>query len=132
MAALVNLTLGAGATADNPCGSAIRIFDGKQRYDVKLAFAGRIDFRSGAYKGRAIKCAASYVEIAGFRQKGEKQRQDEAANIEWANIILADLPGGLHPPIKMEPRTKKKGKLTFQAVKLVFGPAPPTTTVAKR
>jgi hypothetical protein len=132
LSAVVNLTLGAGATADNPCGAPIRIFDGKQRYDVKLSFAGRLAYKSAAYKGPAIKCDAQYVEIAGFREKSEKQRVTEAANIEWSNIILADLPGGLHPPIKIEVRTKQKGKLTLQAVKLVYGPAPLSTTVAKR
>jgi hypothetical protein len=132
LSAIVNLSLGAGATAENPCGGPIRIFDGKQRYDVKLSFAGRLAYNSAPYKGPAIKCAAQYVEIAGFRAKDEKQRAKEAGNIEWANIILADLPGGLHPPIKIEARTKQKGKLTLQAVKLVYGPAPPSTTVAKR
>jgi len=132
LSAFVNLSIGAGATADNPCGAPIRVFDGKQRYDVKLTFAGRLAYKSPAYKGPAIKCAAEYVEIAGFREKDARQRAKEAADIEWANIILADLPGELHPPIKLEARTKRKGKLTLQAVKLVYGPAPPSTTVAKR
>jgi hypothetical protein len=132
LSAIVNLSLGAGATAENPCGGPIRIFDGKQRYDLQLTFAGSLSFKSAAYKGPALKCDARYIEIAGFRAKDEKQRAREAGDIVWANIILADLPGGLHPPIKIEARSRKKGKLTLQAVKLVYGPAPPSTTVAKR
>lgn len=130
LAALVHLTLGAGAAPENPCGSPIRIFDGKQRYDIALSYAGALAFKSSAYKGPAIKCAAAYQEIAGFRAKTNADRAAEFENIEWANIILADLPGGLHPPLKIEVRTKKKGKLTLQAVKLTSGPAPSSSTLA--
>ena len=43
--------------------------------------------------------------------------------MQWSNIILAELNGGaLTPPIKIEGRSKKRGKMTVQATKMVYSP----------
>jgi hypothetical protein len=131
LTALARLALGVGATAENPCGPALRIFDGKQRYDLRLTFSGRVQVRSRAFTGSAIDCAVEYVEIAGFREKTDERRALERANVEWSNILLAEMPGGLTPVLKIEARTRQRGKLTLQATRLAYGPAPATTTVGR-
>jgi hypothetical protein len=122
LTALMNVTLRIGATPANPCGGPMRVFDGKQRYDVRLKYAARINWNTDAYRGPAIKCEVDYVEIAGFDPKSAAEKANDRADIEWMNIILAELDGGeLTPPIKVELRSKRSGKYTFQATKIRYG-----------
>ncbi len=122
LTALLNLTVRYGATASNPCGAALRVFDGKQRYDLRLRYAGRIDWDSAAYKGPAIKCDVTYVEIAGFDPKSAQDKANDKEDIRWANIIVAELLGGqLTPPLQAELRSNRSGKYTIQATKLKYG-----------
>lgn len=124
LTALMNLTLRIGATRNNPCGGPMRIFDGKQRYDIRFKFAGRINWNSDVYKGPAIKCDAEYIEIAGYDPKSAQQKAEDKADIEWANFILAEIEGGeLTPPIKAELRSRRSGKYTYQATKLKYSMA---------
>jgi hypothetical protein len=125
LSAIVHLTLHVDATPANPCGGPLRAFDGKQRYDLVLSYAGRIQYKSKAYKGPALKCDVTYVELAGFKAKSDKQKAKDAKDIEWTNIILAELDGGaVTAPIKIEMRSKKRGKMTVEATRVSWGPAP--------
>jgi len=102
----------------------LRVFDGKQRYDIRLKYAARMTWDSDVYKGPALKCEAEYIEIAGFDAKSAQQKADDRADIAWAHFILAELDGGaLTPPLKVELRSKRSGKYTFQATKLRYGRA---------
>lgn len=124
LSALIDLTLRIDASQANPCGGPLRIFDGKQRYDLRLKFAQRFQWKSDAYKGPAIKCTVEYVEIAGFDPKSAEDKEADRADIEWANFILAELNGGtVTPPIKAELRSKRSGKYTIEATRLKYGPA---------
>lgn len=122
LTALLNLTVRTGASPSNPCGSWMRVFDGKQRYDLRLRYAGRIDWDSDAYKGPAIKCDVEYVEIAGFAPKSAQEKADAKEDIRWANIIVAEIFGGLlTPPLQAELRSNRSGKYTIQATRLKYG-----------
>jgi hypothetical protein len=124
LSAILELTLRADASAQNPCGGPLRIFDGKQRYDLRLKFGKRIEWKSKAYKGPAIVCELEYVEIAGFKNKTAAEKAREKADMVWATIVLAELNGGaVTPPIKVEGRSKSKGKMTVEAIRLSYGPA---------
>ncbi|HEV7690540.1 MAG TPA: DUF3108 domain-containing protein [Hyphomonadaceae bacterium] len=123
LSAILELTLRADASTQNPCGGPLRIFDGKQRYDLKLKFGKRMEWKSKAYKGPAIVCSVEYVEIAGFKNRTAAQKARDKADIVWATIVLAELNGGaVTPPIKLEARSKSKGKMTVEAIKLSYGP----------
>ncbi|HVY90627.1 MAG TPA: DUF3108 domain-containing protein [Hyphomonadaceae bacterium] len=123
LTAIAELTLRRRATPTNPCGGPMRIFDGRQRYDLVLTFAGRLNWKSGAYKGPAIKCSVEYVEIAGFKNKSAEQRAKDRGDLAWANLILAELDNGaVTPPLKLEARLKSRGKMTIEATKLRYGP----------
>jgi hypothetical protein len=124
LTAIVGMTLRIRATASNPCGGPLSIFDGKQRYDVRLKYAARLNWNTDVYKGPALKCDADYIEIAGYDPKSAAEKANDHADIEWANFILAVLDNGeLTPPLKAELRSKRSGKYTFQATKLKYGPA---------
>lgn len=124
LTAILGMTLRIKATPQNPCGGPLRIFDGKQRYDVRLRYAARLTWNSDVYKGPALKCEVEFIEIAGFDAESAQQKADDRADIEWAHIILAELDGGaLTPPLKAELRSKRSGKYTYQATKLKYGRA---------
>ncbi len=124
LTAVLGMTMRLKANSSNPCGGPLRIFDGKQRYDIKLKFAARLTWNSDVYKGPALKCEAEYIEIAGFDAKSAQDKADDRADIAWAHFILAELDGGtLTPPLKLELRSKRNGKYTFQATKLRYGRA---------
>jgi|JI7StandDraft_1071085.scaffolds.fasta_scaffold03482_8 hypothetical protein len=124
LTAILGMTMRIKATPANPCGGPLRVFDGKQRYDIRLKYAARMTWDSDVYKGPALKCEAEYIEIAGFDAKSAQQKADDRADIAWAHFILAELDGGaLTPPLKVELRSKRSGKYTFQATKLRYGRA---------
>jgi hypothetical protein len=122
LTAILNLTVRTGATPANPCGASLRVFDGKQRYDLRLRYSGHIEWDSNAYKGPAIKCGVDYIEIAGFDPKSAEQKAADREDIRWANIIIAEIFGGqLTPPLQAELRSNRSGKYTIQATKLSYG-----------
>jgi Protein of unknown function (DUF3108) len=123
LSAIVELTLRADATPGNPCGGPMRIFDGKQRYDMRLKLIQRVNFKSKAYTGPALICDLEYVEIAGFKSRSAEQRAKDRGDMKWSHLTLAELNGGtLTPPIKIEGRSKKRGKMTVQATRLAYTP----------
>ncbi len=56
-------------TGDSACNRTVRIFDGWQRYDVKLFFkeSKHVNNAAGAYSGEVFVCGARYVPVAGHR-----------------------------------------------------------------
>ncbi len=121
VSAILNLALASNATAANPCGGPMRAFDGKQRFDLKLTFDSRISYKSAVYSGPALVCNVEYVEIAGFKAKTAEKKAEDKADMMWTNLVLAELPDGLRPPLKIEARSKKRGKMTVQATRLNYG-----------
>jgi hypothetical protein len=133
LAAILQLSLGAEATPDNPCGGPVRAYDGKQRYDLKLTFVGRIAYRSDAYTGPALKCDVEYVELAGFKDKTQEQRAKDKKDVEWTNMILAELDGGaVKPPLKIEARSRAHGRIGIEATKLSWRAAEPAPVAPAR
>ena len=124
LSAIVQIALGADATPQAPCGGPVRIFDGKHRYDLRLKFSERFAWKSKVYSGPVIKCDVDYVEIAGFGPKTPQRAAKDKADMLWANLILADMnDGSFTPPLKLEGRSKKRGKLTIQATRISYSPA---------
>jgi len=53
------------------CAGTTRVFDGRQRYDMKLENLGRVELPKGersAYSGPALKCRVTVLRLAGFSQ----------------------------------------------------------------
>ena len=118
------MTVRASATPSNPCGGPLRIFDGKQRYDLRLRYNARLNWDTDVYKGPAIRCDVDYVEIAGFDPKSAQEKEDDREDIRWANIVLAELLNGrLTPPLQAELRSNRSGKYTVQATRLSYSRA---------
>ena len=63
----------------NICNQQLPIFDGKERYDLKLSYkkSARIELvgKKTRYNGRAYVCSVEYVAISGHKQKDEMVKQ---------------------------------------------------------
>ena len=61
-------------TGQSACNRTVRVFDGWQRYDVKLFFKESKHVSNGdpgAYSGEVFVCGARYVPVAGHRPDRE-------------------------------------------------------------
>jgi hypothetical protein len=124
VSALLNLSLGRGVTPERPCGSPISVFDGKQRYDLRLTYIGKTQVREKGYRGPAAKCQVSFIPIAGFQPK----EKDEKSDLEGAYFYLTDFATvGFTAPVVIEVNTGSVGK-----VRLVAQTAKVTTIPGQR
>lgn len=124
LTAILNMTVRTSAMPSNPCGGPLRVFDGKQRYDLRLRYNARLNWDTDVYKGPAIRCDVEYVEIAGFAPKSAQEKEDDRKDIRWANIVLAEIFNGrLTPPLQAELRSNRSGKYTYQATRLSYSRA---------
>lgn len=79
------------------CAQTLAIFDGRQRFDIDLSYAGLHDVRAPrGYRGPVVVCRAAYRPIAGHRAAKKEVRQAQAnrsievwlAPIEGTRLLL--------------------------------------------
>jgi hypothetical protein len=90
MTALARLTATAPAEA---CKATLRVYDGKQRYDLVMRPLGTDTLSKGespALPGASFKCEMRYREIAGFKKKDNPQDEKFRTPI---TLWLSALPG---------------------------------------
>lgn len=123
MSALLNLAMNPDATAEDPCSSVVKVYDGKSRYNLHLSLAHHMDkFDAPGWKGPTFICNVRYEEVAGFKKKSAEELAAQQRDLKWINIALADLgPGEARVPVKIEARSKKRGKVTLVARKFEYG-----------
>jgi len=66
MTATLLLSEMVAASGGEPCSGAIPVFDGKQRYNLRLSARGREQIRTRAWRGEALVCDAFYEPISGY------------------------------------------------------------------
>ncbi|PHR58321.1 MAG: hypothetical protein COA47_10590 [Robiginitomaculum sp.] len=92
---------GAAGRADQ-CAGSIKVFDGKQRYNLRLEAMGLEHIRTRAYQGQALRCNAWYVPVAGF---DPDDLAEALAHPHPVTIWLADeAQSGLRVPVRFEAR----------------------------
>lgn len=91
-AALMPVPTG-GKFGEKVCDRVLPVFDGYQRFDLKLSYSGTVKVASPAYSGPAITCAARYVAVAGHRE-GNKNTKfwEENQGLSVTLIPLGTLP----------------------------------------
>jgi len=103
---LMELSLVTGRDAGRACGGAVKIFDGKRRYDIRTQYVGIENVSTPAYKGPATYCRGTYTEVAGFNQKKSGETREPIRLEIW----LADVGKmGVSVPVRM---TGSKGIYT--------------------
>lgn len=100
---ILSMTLDGG---DAPCARTLPVFDGKQRYDIRLepvAYEG-IDLRG--YEGMGWRCHLYYTPVSGFDPEDLADPEDYARPMD---IWLADLGEGRWPPVRLRGRVSGIG-----------------------
>lgn len=91
LTAVMALTLG---SRRKPCDQQIAIFDGKQRFDLKLAYRRKKAASSFPGQRRAaspsVVCAVDYRPLGGYRMTGQTQQLAKSTGIE---IAMLPVPG---------------------------------------
>jgi hypothetical protein len=108
----------------NPCGAAMKIFDGRQLTHLTFTNAGLKNVKTGGYKGEAYECHVSMDKIAGY-DKDEISNKETLTGIDGPlRMWMAPLPNGAYMPVKIQADTDKIGTVTLQVSKLKFEPLP--------
>ena len=105
----------------NPCGGAMKVFDGRQLTHLTFTNAGLKQVKTEGYKGDAYECHVSMDKVAGYK-KGEANK-DTLTGIDGPlRMWMAPLPNGAYMPVKIQADTEKIGTVTLQVSKLKFEP----------
>lgn len=97
------------ATGD-PCDRTLRVYmDGRSRFDFVLSPNGRVNVRSPAYEGSAIRCRVQFRPIAGF---GDPQEPGVLT------FLFAETASGMYAPIRIEMPSDDVGVVRLDARRL--------------
>lgn len=121
LSALILPTPGVGKmTAEQACDRTVRVFDGWQRFDVRLSYKRQRDVNGsdGAYSGPVYICGARFIPVAGHVPK----RVKALANNKSIEIWLAPISDmSLLVPYSIQ-LNLPLGTLVVRANNLKFGP----------
>lgn len=101
------------------CNRSIPVFDGWQRFDVKLYYksTAQVQGEGGSYSGPVVVCGARYVPVAGHRPSREQVKFME--NNKQLEVWLAPVDNmGVMMPFRMQIGTEI-GVLTIHASRFV-------------
>jgi hypothetical protein len=87
------LALSGEKDALNPgnCDRTLKIYDGRQRYDIAMAYARTEQMKAGDLEGSALVCKAAWRPIAGHRTNNvETAHMEENRDVE---VTLTPIPG---------------------------------------
>jgi hypothetical protein len=95
LSAVVLITTGIGASADNPCAVTAPVFDGRRRYNVEISKAKDTEIKmdNGLYKGHALLCEIKYKQLAGFKPKIIKDNESFPKINAWVATFPSAVAG---------------------------------------
>jgi len=95
LSAVIFITSGVAASADNPCGVVAPVFDGRRRYNIELSKVKdtTIKMDNGLYKGKATICEMKYKQLAGFKPKIIKENASFPKINAWIATFPSSIPG---------------------------------------
>lgn len=76
MSAATSILIGQGADAKHPCGTGVKVFDGRRRYDVTLRYIKDEPVHLKLFSGLVHLCQIYFKHIAGYRQEIIDQDKD--------------------------------------------------------
>jgi hypothetical protein len=93
LSAITMMVSGVVASADNPCGVTLPVFDGRRRYDADLTKVKdtTVSMDNGLYKGKALLCEIHYKQLAGYKPKVLK----DGASFPVINAWVATFPSAV-------------------------------------
>ena len=93
LSAITMMVTGVLASADNPCGVTLPVFDGRRRYNAEISKVKdtTVSMDNGLYKGKALLCQIKYRQLAGYKPKVIK----DGANFPMINAWIATFPSSI-------------------------------------
>ncbi len=95
---ILSMTLDGG---DAPCERTLPVFDGKQRYDLRMVPVAYEEVDTRGYEGMSWRCNIYYTPISGFDPEDLADPEDYERPMR---IWLADLGGGRWVPVLVRGR----------------------------
>jgi hypothetical protein len=99
-------------TATDPCNRTIKIYDGRQRYDLVLRPNGEARVNTNGFRGQGRRCSVSYRPIAGFT--------DAVQANNGMSFIFAPLAAGVWAPVRVESVMDDGGVAVLEAKRLAL------------
>ena len=89
LSAVLMITSGVMADANNPCTYTAPVFDGRRRYDLVITKVKdtNIALDNGLYRGKAVQCLVKYKQVAGFRPTVTARKP-----VPDINMVVASVP----------------------------------------
>lgn len=113
LSAALFITMRSSATAEEPCGETVPIFDGRRRYNLNMSYVKEdsISLGRNSYNGGApietLKCKAKYERVAGFKPP---KRNSRTANFPAIDVWLAPFEGTeFYVPVRLQVSTQFGG-----------------------
>jgi len=94
LSAVVFISSGVGAEANNPCSVLAPVYDGRRRYNIELTRVKEttIKMDNGLYSGPALLCSIKYKQLAGFKPRVLKETNFPMIN-SWVVTFPSNIPG---------------------------------------
>lgn len=121
----------ASAAPEAACNRTIPVFDGAQRFDIRLSYAGTksVAARDGGYAGPVIICKARYTPIAGHRAERPAVKY-MAENRDIETWLAPSGVEGVYLPFRVSVKTMV-GTSVIQAVRYSVEMNETTATVRR-
>jgi hypothetical protein len=97
-------------SVSDPCARTIKIYDGRQRYDLVMRPNGETRVNTRGYRGQGRRCSVSYRPIAGFTDPVE-------ANTGMS-FVFAPLAAGVWAPVRVESVMDDGGVAVLEAKRI--------------
>lgn len=121
----------AANSPQDACNRRIPVFDGAQRFDIQLSYAGTRNVAAqDGYAGPVIVCSARYMPIAGHRE-GRPAVKFMAENREMEAWLAPTGVDGIYAPFRVSVKTQV-GTSLLQATRFRFEQAETTASVPPR
>lgn len=119
------------ATPEAACNRTIPVFDGAQRFDIRLSYAGTrtVAARDGGYAGPVVICKARYTPIAGHRSDRPAVKY-MAENRDMEAWLAPSGVDGVYLPFRVSVKTMV-GTSVIQAVRYSIEQSEMTATVRR-
>jgi hypothetical protein len=102
LSGILQLMMTGHTYGDAPCTGSVPIFDGKQRYDLRLEKAGNNYIRQSSYKGETVRCHVYMETVSGYDTEDLFTEEEAATPIV---IYLAEFKdAGLWVPVRFDYR----------------------------
>lgn len=87
---------------DKPCTGSLPVFDGKQRYNLRLEYKGIQTLRQSSYRGEAVRCNVYLEAVSGYDPEDVPTKEEGAAPLEIYMVNFEE--AGLYLPVRFDYR----------------------------